>query len=219
MCRTGPANSGRNGLSLILVPRIKGVYTSKIKMQGCDGNDTAQVTFVNVKVPITNIIGTENKGFKPLMLNFNFERFVVCCDMVSMQRRFIEETIKWAKKRKTFGKALIKHQVIRHKIANMSRKCIACQSLLERCSYQLKNDKFGRNDKSTARNIALLKVQCSKALQYITIECSQIFGGRSYVRGGTAGVIEAGYRGVRACAIAAGSEEIMYELAIKQAKL
>merc|ERR1712154_168510 len=113
-------------------------------MQGAELNDTAAVTFANVKVPMENLIGIENQGFKPLMQNFNYERFMVCCDMVSQQRRAIEESIKWAKERKTFGKKLIRHQVIRHKIANMSRKCIACQSMLERVAYQLKFDQYGK---------------------------------------------------------------------------
>ncbi len=91
--------------------------------------------------------------------------------------------------------------------------------MLERVAYQLKFDQYGRKDKSIARNVALLKVQCSKTLQYIAIEASQIFGGRSYVRGGRGGVIDEIYRGCRASAIAAGSEEIMLDLAMRQAKL
>eukprot|EP01084_Bolivina_argentea_P185683 320180_1 len=217
MVRTG--KKGRHGLSLLLIPRVKGVFTSKLLMQGAELNDTAAVTFANVKVPCENLIGVENQGFIPLMQNFNYERFMVCCDMVSQQRRAIEESIKWAKERKTFGKKLIQHQVIKHKIANMSRECISCQSMLERVAYQLKFDQYGKKDKSIARNVALLKVQCSKTLQMIAIEASQIFGGRSYVRGGRGGVIDEIYRGCRASAIAAGSEEIMLDLAMRQAKL
>eukprot|EP00484_Ammonia_sp_Unknown_P025586 CAMPEP_0197030846 /NCGR_PEP_ID=MMETSP1384-20130603/9990_1 /TAXON_ID=29189 /ORGANISM="Ammonia sp." /LENGTH=414 /DNA_ID=CAMNT_0042460271 /DNA_START=34 /DNA_END=1278 /DNA_ORIENTATION=+ len=219
MVRTGTQKDARFGLSLLLIPRTKGVFTSKLLMQGAEMNDTAAVTFNNVVVPEYYLIGKENEGFKPLMLNFNFERFMVVCDMVTSMRIAIEESIKWAKERKTFGKPLIKHQVIRHKIANMSRRCIACHSMLERIAYQLSSDTYGRNDKSIARNVALLKVQCSKTLQYIAIEASQIFGGRSYVRGGRGGVIDEIYRGARASAIAAGSEEVMLDLAMRQAKL
>lgn len=219
MVRTGQSSDGRFGLSLLLIPRTRGVFTSKIPMQGAELNDTAQVTFANVVVPESNLIGVENKGFVPLMQNFNFERFMVCCDMVTQQRIAIEESVKWAKERKTFGKRLISHQVIRHKIAKMSRECTACMSLLEKVAYQLKFDQYGKSDRSIARNVALLKVQCSKALQYSAIESSQIFGGRSYVGGGRGGIVEQIYRGCRASAIAAGSEEIMLNLAMKQAKL
>ena len=83
----------------------------------------------------------------------------------------------------------------------------------------LQYDQYGKSDRSIARNVALLKVQCSKTMQYIAIEASQIFGGRSYVRGGRGGIIDEIYRGCRSSAIAAGSEEIMLNLAMKQAKL
>ena len=139
--------------------------------------------------------------------------------MMASARCCLEDAIEWSRERKTFGKLLVSHQVIKHKIADMSRQIISAQLFLEKIAYQLSFDKLGRNDKSIARNVALLKVHCSKTLQNVTIECSQILGGRSYVRGGRAGRIEEAYRSVRAGAIAAGSEEIMYNLAIKQSKV
>eukprot|EP01083_Nonionella_stella_P235146 827150_1 len=124
------------------------------------------------------------------MTNFNRERFIICANLVAMCRICVNEAISWAQERKTFGKQLIKHQVIRHKIANMSRKTLACQSFLERVGYQMKYDPYGSKDRSVVRNVSLLKVQCSQCLQYCTIEASQIFGGRSYVRGGRGGAVE-----------------------------
>jgi len=136
-----------------------------------------------------------------------------------MCRVCVDESIDWAQERKTFGKRLIDHQVIKHKIANMSRKTLACQSFLERVAYQMKYDPYGSKDKSLVRNVSLLKVQCSKTCQYCAIEASQIFGGRSYVRGGRGGKIDRIYRSIRAESIAGGSEEIMLDLAMRQAKL
>ncbi len=149
-------------------------------MQGRNAADTAAVTFSNVKVPVDNLIYEENKGFIPLMTNFNRERFIICAMMVADCRICVDESIKWAQERKTFGKRLIEHQVIKHKIATMARKVIACQSFLERVAYQMQNDPYGERDKSLIRNVSLLKVQCSQTMQYCTIESSQIFGGRSY---------------------------------------
>ncbi|ETO34083.1 hypothetical protein RFI_03007 [Reticulomyxa filosa] len=101
----------------------------------------------------------------------------------------------------------------------MARQCASVYALMEKVAYQLKYDKFGRHDKSIARNIALFKVHASRTAQYIAIESSQIFGGRSFVKGGRGAVVEEFYRMIRAGAIAAGSEEIMLELATTQAKL
>eukprot|EP00485_Elphidium_margaritaceum_P010880 CAMPEP_0202691732 /NCGR_PEP_ID=MMETSP1385-20130828/6367_1 /ASSEMBLY_ACC=CAM_ASM_000861 /TAXON_ID=933848 /ORGANISM="Elphidium margaritaceum" /LENGTH=408 /DNA_ID=CAMNT_0049347177 /DNA_START=36 /DNA_END=1262 /DNA_ORIENTATION=+ len=213
------SQTGRFGVSLLLIPRCNGVFTSKLKLQGNEGNATAAVTFANVKVPVENLIYKENMGFVPLMTNFNRERFIICSNLVSDSRLCVTEAIRWAKERKTFGKTLIKHQVIKHKIANMARETLACQSFLERVAYQMQYDPYGSKDRSVVRNVSLLKVQASKCLQMCTIEASQIFGGRSYVRGGRGGVVERLYRQVRASAIAGGSEEIMLDLAMRQAKL
>lgn len=219
LVRTGDKSKGRNSVSLLLIPRQKGIYTSLIPLQGGGGNDTAAVTFKDVKVPVNHLIYKENRGFVPLMTNFNRERFIIACNLVAMARMCVNESIAWAQERKTFGKKLISHQVIRHKIATMSRRALACQSFLERVAYQMKFDPYGERDKSVARNVALLKVQCSQCTQYCVIEASQIFGGRSYVRGGRGGKIDRIYRSIRAEAIAGGSEEIMLDLAMRQAKL
>eukprot|EP01084_Bolivina_argentea_P234838 395335_1 len=125
LVRTGPKSMGRNAVTLILIPRGKGVFTSQIKLQGKNLSGTASVTFANVIVPKTNVIGKINNGFIPLMLNFNLERFGIACGAVSYSMVCVSEAIKWAQERKTFGKKLIKHQVIRHKIADMTRKVMA----------------------------------------------------------------------------------------------
>lgn len=215
--RTG--GPGINGITLLLIPRGPGVITTRLPLQGHDTSATAYVVFNKCKVPVENIIGKENEGFKPIMFNFNSERFGIIVTAVGLARCCIEEAARYAQTRHTFGKPLIKHQVIRHKIADMSRQCICSQLMLEKCAFLLSKDKYGQKDKSIAKNIALLKVQASKSLQYITIESSQIFGGRSFVRGGRGAPIDEAYRSARACAIAAGSEEIMYDLAMRQAKL
>ena len=89
LVRTG--GKGHFGLSLLLIPRQKGVFTDKIKLQGGNASETAQVTFVNVRIPVENIIGKENYGFKPLMYGFNNERFIIACGAVAASRMCVEE--------------------------------------------------------------------------------------------------------------------------------
>eukprot|EP01084_Bolivina_argentea_P232732 392183_1 len=214
---------GRDGLSVFLIPRnTAGVYVDRLNLQGHILDFTACITFKNVIVPNEYIVGELNKGFKIIVNNFNRERFNICCRMVVWSSLCINECIQWCKERKTFGKKLINFQVIRHKIANMSRKTIACQSMLERIAFQLKQSRLNINkinDASIPRNIALLKVECSKTCQYCTIEASQCFGGRSYVMGGRGAKVERLYRMIRAMAIGGGSEEILLDFAVRQCKL
>merc|ERR1712048_1387611 len=70
-----------------------------------------------------------------------------------------------------------------------------------------------------AAAIALCKVQCTKGFEFVARECSQIFGGKSYLRSGPGVAVERAYREVRVLAIGGGSEEIMLDLASRQAKL
>jgi len=217
LVRTG--GKGYQGLTLILIPRQDGVYTDLIPLQGSELSQTVQVTFKDVKVPVDNVIGEVNLGFKPLMYGFNNERFIIASGCVAAGRLCVEEAIAWAKERQTFGKKLMSHQVIRHKIAEMSRQVLATHAFLERTAYQIQHDRFGQKDSSVPRNIALLKVQATRMLQQVVIDASQIFGGRSYVRTGRGAVIDQIYRGVRAQAIAGGSEEILLDMAVRQARL
>jgi alkylation response protein AidB-like acyl-CoA dehydrogenase len=66
-------------------------------------------------------------------------------------------------------------------------------------------------------DIALLKVQCSKTMEYCAREASQIFGGNSYIRGGVGEKVERLYREVRGYAIPGGSEEVLLDLGVRQA--
>jgi len=217
LVRTG--EEGYLGLTLLLIPRQSGIFTDPIPLQGSELSETAQVTFKNVKVPIDNVIGEINQGFKPVMYGFNNERFIIASGCIAAARMCVEESIAWAKERQTFGKKLISHQVIRHKIAEMSRLVLASQALLERTAFQLQHDRLGQKDTSIPRNIALLKVQSTRTLQEVVIQASQIFGGRSYVTTGRGAYVDHVYRAVRANAIAGGSEEIMLDFAIRQARL
>eukprot|EP01083_Nonionella_stella_P293189 997037_1 len=101
----------------------------------------------------------------------------------------------------------------------MARLTHATHSYLETVAYRMKVKPFSV-DPHLIRDVALLKVQATKTLEFCAREASQIFGGRSYIRGsGRASKVERIYRDVRALAIYGGSEEIMLDLAVSQSKL
>merc|ERR1712066_1068458 len=85
------------------------------------------------------------------MYNFNQERFGIACQAVQLARVAMQEAVKYANKRKTFGQPLIAHQVIRHKIAEMGRKTMASFCFMERMAYTLQRDPLGETDKSIPR--------------------------------------------------------------------
>jgi alkylation response protein AidB-like acyl-CoA dehydrogenase len=91
----------------------------------------------------------------------------------------------YAMKRKTFGKALISHQIIRYKLAEMVRQVESLQDNIERIVYQFA---CGMADHKMGSQCALLKVQASKTFEYCAREASQIFGGAAVVKEGQGAV-------------------------------
>jgi len=204
------------GVSLLLIEKGPGVTARRMKTQGWWISNTAYVTFDNVRVPVENLIGVEGEGFKPIMENFNHERFVLAAMSNRYSRVCMEEAIKYGRIRKTFGKRLMDHQVLRHKVAEMSRAIEANHSLLEQICYQMTK---GANSKSLSGLIAMTKVQCTKTMELCAREASQIFGGASFIRGGVGEKVERLYREVRVNAIGGGSEEILLDLGMRMARL
>lgn len=108
-CRT------RMGFSVLLIPRGEGVETTPIKTSYSTAAATAFVQFDNVKVPVENLLGEEDKGFIVIMSNFNHERFMMVCAVVRMCMTVVEECLKWCNQRIVFGKKLIEQPAIRQK--------------------------------------------------------------------------------------------------------
>lgn len=213
----GKDRPGHKGLSFILIERnMPGVETRRMNCSGVWSSGTSFVTFDDVKVPASNLLGKENKGFKMMMQNFNHERFALCVQTCRFARVCLEESIKFAKKRKTFGRKLVDHAVIRWKIAEMARQVEASQSWLESIAYNMETMNKNEADLKLGGMTALCKVQCTKTFEYCAREGAQIFGGLSYSRGGQGEKVERLNREVRAMAVPGGSEEIMLDLGVRQ---
>ncbi|CAG8446654.1 2238_t:CDS:2 [Acaulospora colombiana] len=213
--RTG--GPGMGGVSLLLIERTRpGVKTRQMQCTGVWASGTAYITFEDVKVPKSNLIGKENSGFKYIMFNFNHERMGISIQATRFARVCYEESMKYAHKRKTFGKKLVEHPVIRNKLAHMARQIEAThawmESLIHQTNYLSGNEAMTR----LGGPIALLKAQSTQTFEYCAREAAQIFGGLSYTRGGQGEKVERLYREVRAYAIPGGSEEIMLDLGIRQ---
>ncbi|KAF2254938.1 acyl-CoA dehydrogenase-like protein [Trematosphaeria pertusa] len=214
--RTG--GPGMNGVSVLLIERSAGgVSTRKMDCQGVWSSGTTYITFEDVKVPVENLIGKENQGFKVVMTNFNHERIGIIIQCVRFSRVCYEEAIKYAHKRKTFGKRLIDHPVIRLKLAHMARQIEASYNWLENLIFQCQRMGEMEAMLKLGGAIASLKAQSTTTFEFCAREASQIFGGLSYSRGGQGAKVERLYRDVRAYAIPGGSEEIMLDLSIRQA--
>ncbi len=205
--RTG--GDGIGGISLFYVPADTPGFSRQSvgEKMGWWCSDTASLFLDDVRVPAENMLGEENRGFISIMNNFNYERLGMIAQCVGMSRLCIDESIKWAQERKTFGKPMIEHQVIRHKIADMSAKIDALLAYVYQICWNIEEGTM------PVAEISKGKFYGSKLLEYCASEAMQILGGAGYLRGSP---VERTYREVKVMAIGGGSEEIMRDLAVKQ---
>ena len=204
--RTG--GSGAAGVSLLLIPMdAAGVSRTRLDKMGWRCSDTATIHFDDVAVSKANLIGTENAGFIGIMRNFNRERLGMAMGCCGFARVCLDEAVAWAQQRETFGKALVKHQSIRIKLADMARQIAATQAWVDLCAWQV------QNSCDQPADFALLKVQATQMLERVARDAAQVLGGASYITGSK---VERIYREVRVNAIGGGSEEIMLDLAGRQ---
>ena len=205
--RTG--GDGMGGISLFFVEAdTPGFSRTPIERKmGWWASDTATLYFDECRIPAANLMGEEHKGFYAIMNNFNNERFWMAAQMLGMSMRLFFECVAYATDRQTFNKPLIKHQVIRHKLADMSAKIDAMDAYLNQVA-----EIINTGDTPVAE-ISKLKFFCSTNLEWIASEAMQIFGGAGYLRGNA---VERIYREVKVQAIGGGSQEIMRDLTVKQ---
>ena len=204
--RTG--EPGLGGISLLMVERdTPGFSRTPLKKMGWWASDTATLYFDDCRVPAGNLIGRENAGFMAVMLNFNDERLALAASSAGFARVAYEEALAYAKSRETFGKPIIRHQVIRHKLVDMAQRIAATEAYLDRIAWALDQGE------SPVAELCMLKNQATQTLAFCASEAVQIFGGAGFMRGSKAERI---YREVKVNAIGGGTEEIMKDLAARQ---
>jgi len=164
-------------------------------------SDTAALYFDACRIPADQLLGPENRGFLAVMQNFNYERFFMAAQCLGMMKACFEDAVAWARERRTFGQRLIEHQVIRHKLAEMSARIDATEALIGNIAWLINEDEMPVAEISKGK------------LEYCASEAMQILGGAGFLRGNR---IERIYREVKVMAIGGGSEEILHDLAARQ---
>lgn len=204
--RTG--GPGMGGLSMLLIETDRpGVTRGPVPGLQWYNRNNGWLQFDNVEVPVSNLIGVENRGFAGLAGQFNIERFSGISATLAMARTCIAEAVAFARERQTFGKRLIDHQSMRHKIVEMIQRLKASYAFLDILVWR-----FSRGEAPVA-DLALLKVQATTTLEHCARESLQVLGGRAYTGDNR---VERIYREARIFVIGGGSEEILRDLAARQ---
>jgi acyl-CoA dehydrogenase len=197
------------GISCFIIERdTPGITVSRhFDKLGQRAADTAEVTFENVEVPAENRIGEEGMGFLLAMTVFDHSRPGVASGAVGVARRALEECVKYAKERETFGQPIWQHQAIGHKIADMAINIEAARLLAYQAAWLVDNNI------ANPKAVAFAKAFAADMAMKVTVDAVQVFGGYGYMREYP---VEKLMRDVKVFQIYEGTSEIQRNVIVRE---
>lgn len=205
--RTGEEAAG--GVSLFVVDtNLPGFQvTRNLRKMGWQCSDTAELAFVDLRVPDVALLTPERGGgFASLSRHFAVERLSLATLAYATAARSLALTIDWARQRETFGRPLMTRQVIRHKLVEMHRQTDVARSYTRSVALRHAAGEPVLLEAVLAKNTAVA------ACELVTNEAVQIHGGIGYMRDTE---VERHYRDARILGIGGGATEVMTDLAAK----
>ena len=206
VAKTDPTQKGK-GISLVMVETkdLPGFKRGRILEKiGQKGQDTAELFFDDVRVPVENLLGgVEGRGFAHLMQQLPQERMLIAIGAVAAMERAVEETVAYTKQRKAFGQSLYEMQNTRFKLAECATMAKIGRTFVDDCIVKALNKEL---DLPTA---AMAKWWTTDAANKVIDECVQLHGGYGYMMEYP---IARMYANARVNRIYGGANEIMKEL-------
>jgi alkylation response protein AidB-like acyl-CoA dehydrogenase len=202
--KTDPSQRHR-GMSLVVVERgmdgfERGRNLDKI---GMHAQDTAELFFTDVRVPVANRLGDEGEGFRYLITNLPQERLSIAATGVAAARAVFDETLAYVKERQAFGQAIGSFQNSRFRMAEMATEIEIAQSFIDRCVLALDTGEL------TAEEASMAKWWCTELQGRVADTCVQLHGGYGYM---TEYPVARAYVDARITRIYGGTTEIMKEI-------
>ena len=197
--------AGHRGISLLIVEReMQGFERGRnLEKIGRHSQDTAELFFTDVRVPITNLLGEENKGFYYMMFNLAQERLNIAVSAVAGTQYAFNLTLDYVKERQAFGQPIGKFQNTRFKMAEIATELEFAWAFIDKCSMALNDGEL------TAEEAAMAKWWTTELQQRAIDECLQFHGGYGYM---DEYPISRLWRDGRVQSIYGGTTEIMKEI-------
>lgn len=203
--RTG--GQGASGVSLAVIESNRPGFTVSRRLEklGWHCSDTAELSFADVRVPTTNVLGDE-QGFASLARHFATERLTLAITGYATAQRCLDLTLEWCRNRNTFGRPLITRQVVRHQLVEMHRVTDVARRYVRDVSVR-----HSAGDDVTL-DALLAKQTAVEACEYVVDRAVQLHGGAGYMRDSE---VERHYRDARILGIGGGATEVMTDLAAR----
>ena len=206
--RTG--GDGAAGVSLLVIEKGTPGFEvpGKLDKMGWRASDTAELSFVDARVPVRNLVGAENSGFAQIAQAFLTERIALAAQAYASAQRCLDLTLQWVRDRETFGKPLIARQSVQNTVTEMARKIdiarVYTRALVERSMQE--NQDF-------IAEVCFAKNTAVESGEWVANQAVQLFGGLGYMRESE---VERQYRDMRILGIGGGTTEILTGLAAKR---
>ncbi len=206
--RTGGPGAG--GVSLLVIEKGTPGFTvsRKLEKMGWRASDTAELSFVDARVPVENLVGAENSGFAQIAQAFVSERVALAAQAYASAERCLELTLEWCRARETFGRPLISRQAVQNTVTEMARKIdvakVYTHSVIER---------YMAGDGDLIAEVCFAKNTAVETGEWVANQAVQLFGGLGYMQESE---VERQYRDMRILGIGGGTTEILTGLAAKR---
>ena len=176
VAKTAP-EAGAKGTSLLVVERgMPGFEKGKrLKKIGLKAQDTSELFFSNVRVPLANLLGAENSGFVSLMQELPWERLQIAIAAVAAAQIAIARTVVYVKERQAFGQSVGAFQNTRFTLAGLQAQVQAARVFVDRC---IELQMQGTLDTATA---SMAKLWTTDLECKVIDECLQLFGGYGFM--------------------------------------
>jgi len=204
VCKTDPA-AGAKGVSLLVVETNREGFRRgrKLDKVGMHSQDTAELFFDNVRVPVDNRLGEEGKGFVYLMQELPQERFIIAVTAAAKLERLLEQTLDYVKDRKAFGQTVWDFQNTKFKLADVKAQAVALRALVDHYLAEHMRRRL------TAEEAAIAKLYSTEALWKCLDDMVQLHGGYGYM---LEYPIARAFVDMRVSRVYGGSNEVMRDL-------
>ncbi|MGV9712890.1 acyl-CoA dehydrogenase family protein [Gordonia sp. NPDC003424] len=206
--RTG--GPGASGVSLLVIEKDTPGFTvaRKLDKMGWRSSDTAELSFVDARVPVKNLVGDENSGFAQIATAFVTERSGLAVQAYAGAQRCLDLTLDWVRDRQTFGKPLIARQSVQDTITEMARRID-----IARTYTRAVIERKVTSDDDLIAEVCFAKNTAVETGEWVADKAVQLFGGLGYMTGTE---VERQYRDMRIIGIGGGTTEILTGLAAKR---
>ncbi len=193
--------AGKKGISAFIVPTgTPGFVVAKVEMKlGQHASDTCALAFEEMRVPASQRLGPEGQGLKIALANLEGGRIGIAAQAVGMARAAHDAALRYAKERVQFGKAIIEHQAVAFRLADMATTIEAAEQLTLHAA-SLRDAK-----RPCLKEASMAKLFASEMAERVCSDAIQIHGGYGYLADYP---VERIYRDVRVCQIYEGTSDI-----------